>query len=1449
MRSLILSLIWVLGLSFCAKANPINPADSASLENSIHSKLDYIIKNGNTTDNLSEEDLANLPIGIKKEIGGKVYMIIIDSVKFTPYAAYFNAYASLEYSETGDRLAFAATNIKFQPGGLATSVSSKLKLVSPKKIAIGKEIDLIITPDGQNYIEFDCNGFKSINVKGLFEFSENILLPAEGKTEKVTATFEGNFTDLENIIASISISPFRPKKFQDITVEVKEATIDLSDIKNPVSVQFPKDYHSGAETDPFWKGFYLKAARITLPSKLNNKSKELHIDAQHLIIDKKGFSGNIGVADLFGKDDGSLNGWPFSIDSLGIHLVKNQLKGAVFKGVMVVPPFDKDTPVNYYALIDAKEDGKPTYQFTLEPTENIKASVLMADIELLPGSTITVAEKDGKFKPEAFLNGFLSVKSGNKVDVKKLKFESLSLASEKPFVRSGTWSLVGEGNPTAGKYPISIDKVELKHAADEMKLSLDIALNLMSSEDKGFSGRSTVEVYAALKEETIQQGEYTYYEQNWEYEKTTLSSISIKVKTTAFSLDGQLDFYENNQKFGNGFRGEINAQFTDFGVTAIGQFGNVNGFRYWYVDASVRFPSGIGNGFGIYGIGGGLSYHMAKKVTLSQSVNEFKTVTGSGDSKSIGQSRSSTIYEPDKTIGLGFKASVIVGTMTNPNPLNGVVTYEMDFFDKGGIRKIGFHGDAYFMKGLDDPAEKSSMYANLSIEYDFENSVLHGSLVTYVNVNDVVVGLYEKGRAGTAIIHVDKKDWYIHVGTPDNRIGLDFIGFAEANSYFMLGTYIHDFPSVTDVIPSTFIKGDMQDKLNSFMRDENSLATGGGIAFGTSLTMSLKRQHFLMFYAELDAGLGFDVMLRDYVEARCEGESEPIGINGWYAAGQAWVYVNGEIGISVKLKFIEGDFVIFQGGVAAVVQAKLPNPLFMQGNVVGHYNILGGLVKGNFDFEFTIGEDCTLTGGDNAIVNLKVIAELQPQDAEEVDVFAAPQVAFNVPVNQVMEWLDATENTKAYKVQLDHFKVKKGDQEIVGQLEWSEDYKTVIFNSFEILPPKSTLTAEVKVTWYVREKGEWTALGGSAPEYEEESISFTTGEAPTYIPESNVAYSYPSTGMYNFYPDEYAKGYLQLKKGQSYLFEENTDFDYEVRMIPVGKLEGPTSPLTYNSNERVVNYNLPSGLQNEKSHTIVFVKKPKNTLKVDENVSSVIEVVHDSETSTLEVEIQDIEGYAVLEEEELLYESIFRTSKFKTFEEKVNAITWNHGVKEIYTLKVLQPTLLTSKAPEIFDEYEVKGDVNVKPLVQFTAKLNNNWYNNKIYPLNYEYYPVSSKIKISWRDPATLGVPPHKGMFIVQDEFPLLSNSIIYSGEDLTVGGKLEFVLDMSFYAYRDFKDLQAKAFTVYGSISSSPPEGAYRLMSRAYSNISAGDYDFNVSYYLPGKDEATKTIPLKIIY
>jgi hypothetical protein len=93
------------------------------------------------------------------------------------------------------------------------------------------------------------------------------------------------------------------------------------------------------------------------------------------------------------------------------------------------------------------------------------------------------------------------------------------------------------------------------------------------------------------------------------------------------------------------------------------------------------------------------------------------------------------------------------------------------------------------------------------------------------------------------------------------------------------------------------------------------------------------------------------------------------------------------------------------------------------------------------------------------------------------------------------------------------------------------------------------------------------------PARESKEAVFRTGGAPNCIPLTNINYCYPVIGQKNFYKDEAAAGYVQLKKGQTCLFPDN--FVYNADFSPKN---GNTAKAAfqYNKANSRLNFNFPA---------------------------------------------------------------------------------------------------------------------------------------------------------------------------------------------------------------------------------------------------------------------------------
>ncbi|MEM9650299.1 MAG: hypothetical protein AAF969_17615, partial [Bacteroidota bacterium] len=625
-----------------------------------------------------------------------------------------------------------------------------------------------------------------------------------------------------------------------------------------------------------------------------------------------------------------------------------------------------------------------------------------------------------------------------------------------------------------------------------------------------------------------------------------------------------------------------------------------------------------------------------------------------------------------------------------------------------------------------------------------------------------------------------------------------------------------------------------------YTRDINLLDAGKGLAFGAHWSMTTGDIRFLIFYARFDAGIGFDIMLKDYGDAHCKGSSEQIGLNGWYANGQAYAYLQGQIGLKFKLFGKKKKIVIFAGGGAVLMQARLPNPVWLRGYLAGKYNLLGGLIKGRFRFKVELGDKCEIVGG-SALDGIVVIGDMTPKEAaSDVDVFAAPQVAFNLQINKVFELPDDTGDRK-YKILMDTFEVTKDGQPIVGELEWNNSNDIAVFYSHEILPPKSNIKAYVQLHFEEFINGKWeTIMDDGKIATESKEINFTTGTAPETIPLNNIAYMYPTVDQKNFFIKEYDKGYVNLKRGQSYLFDAVPTWDKTIT-ITSNAGEILTKGYSYNPAARQIVFSLPKEIATETDYA-VSVKLVPDQMDTDSNVTDtyVSKDVGEGESGNeVEVRSRQLEDVIIKGDERELLTFEFATSTYETFDKKMNAMK---NRKDLYE-HVTHPyglTLLTGIDPlEPFDLVELVGNKysGNAPLIIARAIPDNSYYQNQIYPLLYENYPIEGEISVS-RETDRVGIPPVEGVEPMSWYLTYLEND--YTGE---ISDYNPYRYNLTHYYHQDYEDLR------YQLVSSDLPWESMtrykKLIIDPFPLMKKGKYKTKLQYVLPGqvKNGGDKTI------
>src|SRR5690606_9279788 len=113
---------------------------------------------------------------------------------------------------------------------------------------------------------------------------------------------------------------------------------------------------------------------------------------------------------------------------------------------------------------------------------------------------------------------------------------------------------------------------------------------------------------------------------------------------------------------------------------------------------------------------------------------------------------------------------------------------------------------------------------------------------------------------------------------------------------FMVGTKIENLPPPPPEVRKIFGSID-----RSLMRDDLAAAGGKGFATGAHFKLGFDSKKKLRpFYIVIAVGAGADIMLRNYGNAQCAGRDGKVGIDGWYASGQAYVFLKGKVGVRVR---------------------------------------------------------------------------------------------------------------------------------------------------------------------------------------------------------------------------------------------------------------------------------------------------------------------------------------------------------------------------------------------------------------------------------------------------------------------------------------------------------------------------------------------------------------------
>ncbi len=1442
-------------VSFEEEENSVIEEISSEIEY-VDSLVNEVISEGKSISILNTEALYSLPVGLYDNTENPNYVIAIDSANIYPGYASFDAFLQIKLPFCDKKLRFKGADTQFSfENGLEGPIV--MELMDTDSISISKGIKLYIAAGTS--ATWDCNGFKEVNLIGSLCFSESTFKRVDSKGvetgEKMTVPINMVISSFDDFFLSFTMPSFKISGFDEAFFEFSEVTLDMSEDNNPTSIEFPEDYPATYEGDleNLWQGLYVKQATIALTRLERKDSVPILISATDLIWDEYGLTALISGKNIITIDEGSIGGWAFSLDGFEIEFVAGQFINAGLVGKIVPSGYNSSSPMEYSAFFDV--DGN--YSFGISIGNNLDFKLLMAKVNLESNSTINIALENGKFLPSADLYGDISLCCSQNTTNKKtllstpsIKFQAMHIATVTPVFGVDYIALSGVSSSTVSGFPITFSDFALETKDDLAYVSFTATVNLKQSSDEGFGGSTNLSIVADV-------------EDSWEFKRLELNHIHVEFdKPSAFSILGDIYFFRGDDAYGDGFSGTIIASFSKFGnISAYALFGKVNGFRYFNVDAMFHSNTGIQAGpINLFGLGGGVSYRM-EQGTPSASTPDF-AVSFSGLS-----------YTPNADKFLQIRA-VVELAFVKKELVQCELTMAIDFNSSGGIDYVKFTGDAAVLSismsvspdmlggavgnmasklGLSARYDTVPIRINMLMYLDFVNSEFHAESQVYINVLGLIKGIGDNNRAGWSVIHITDDEWYAYVGTPTDPIGLNFFGLAETRSYFMAGYGIPDAIPMNEKVLE-YLDMSQSDFMGN--RSEDDIVTAKGVAFGSSFDFSTGDMNFLAFYASFELGFGFDLMLIRYDDAYyCQGMDQPMGIDHWYAKGQAYVYFSGEIGINVKLFMKRKKFTILKLQCAAAVRAEGPNPFWALGVIGGKYNILGGLVKGSCKFEVEIGDKCELAisqSVEEQLANLEIIGDLAPENDEtDVNVFSLPQVAFNMSVGDQIKISEDESTSRYFKINLNQCVLKKvvdsNETSIAATLEWNSDNTVVALTSDEVLSSNSDYKLIAEVSFLEQINGSWVAFKDDNGNefYETKEISFTTGDLPAEIPESVVAYSYPLNRMINFYKDEYDKGYITFNRGLSVYFSPEEGWEQKLRFTGADNSVEDLD-FTYDTGSKTVNFSMTGNLVNDQLYQMDLMNIPvmENT-SVDRNVSTSTTSVLSTDNNTTEVTTTSLEGQIEEAEEKSFFALNFRSSKYNTLYEKIASTSMD--VSFLYQITngsyALGSTLYKD---EMFDKFEIYGEGDINPLISMHAVLENaDWYQSNIQPVLYNNYPWHTDAVISDRDTASIGVPPVNDIRLWQKFYGnTLSDDEIESGTFVNPTEYSHFVYMVSYYWYLDYHDIRNKVSNIYYG-KPKPSQVDYLLKHPICPRASVGNYPVQIKYVLPGINIVSSTFTL----
>lgn len=815
---------------------------------------------------LSGGQKLNLPLGIDKEVGGKTFTIAL--LDFTlsydePAILTTVLNTDLEFLETPNSFLSFGAELQFHPEGLASD--GKMYKATDMEIPLSNDNYFIVNgrqgqtdPEKAFYVQWDCKGFKCMNVAAKMKFSRDILLPdTEDGTPgpgNVKFDLKAKLCSESNFIFGLDAPAFQiPGAEGWAFAPAEDLYVDFSDIANApgFDTNLPEGYqHSSFDYEDdatstekeeqanTWKGFYMGGLEIKAPKDfITEEGDRLSFGVDNLIIDETGVSLKFLVEDILDINSGKLDDCKFSIDSIFMDIVQSSFADAGFSGEFGIPYTEKDEYLKYRAVFEHEEDNN-NFVFTVKPKDDLKIPIMMATAYVKPTTYIEISLGDDTFL-EVNLDAKISmsdenIKPDKKGDMKStvsmpgVDINNLLYNSNTGFKNTDAFHYtVASPQKSLGGFPISLKAFRLT-PGKEPTLYLEPHIVLIDGDEDGLAAKAGIDIVTSFESGTI------------ELSSVELRKVGLNVLTNGVKLEGEIEFY--NDSGAEGIRGEvkldlklgestlgarINADFGTYKTPGIEEptYDTEDWYSYFYVDGMLYTSEGLQlfAGLSLYGLGGGYYRNMRLDSDLPKGADLIANDGGGKDRKG---EPSGVEYKPEfGSIGLKFM-TVLGSNGDKGKSYNIDAALNAEFSGAGGLTELGFKGSFRVMDGEISGTKIGSTatapvagYLRMTYHAPPEGEEsFDGVLLLKVNIADGTLkgiggdmefpspedaGQSTENAMVWATFYVGPDKWFYHMGRPEPHLrgglSLNLPGteteLVRLTSYLMFG---YDIP---DVLP------------------------------------------------------------------------------------------------------------------------------------------------------------------------------------------------------------------------------------------------------------------------------------------------------------------------------------------------------------------------------------------------------------------------------------------------------------------------------------------------------------------------------------------------------------------------------------------------------------------------------------------------------------------------